>query len=135
MRKVTNFPRKGNDRGVSLWNSQYQLFDREYALDLKTNWKTIWNRGGGCVANKQFRILYPLSRSTLGNARTKAQIRAVKNRELWALYHSEKYLLRSVVTQIKWLVVGTRGLEYMVQVVEQEKKRLLERRERRAKKL
>ena len=42
----TNFPADGDDEEVSLKNSGYQIFDWEYAEDLKENFPEIWRAGG-----------------------------------------------------------------------------------------
>ena len=51
--EVTNFPARGDDREVSLSNSQYKVFDAKYAQDLKDNWPQIWRKGGKIEGNNQ----------------------------------------------------------------------------------
>ena len=55
--EITNFPTRGDDREVSLSNSQYRVFDADYAKDLKENWPSIWRKGGNIEGNNQYRRL------------------------------------------------------------------------------
>lgn len=121
--RQTNFPETGDDDKVSLRNSNYQLFPVEEAQDLKDNWLSIWREGGNIRGNRQFNILAPIARRG-GNVETLEEENAVKRREAWAARHFEDYQLAGVVAQIKWLVVGSRGLDHMRSVISDAKKKL-----------
>ena len=123
---VSNFPESGDDLKVSLRNSKYQLFPVEEAQDLKDNYLSIWREGGNIRGNRQFELLAPIARRG-GNVETLAEENAVRRREAWAARHFEDYSLAGVVAQIKWLVVGSRGIDHMRQVIADAKKKLEQR--------
>lgn len=120
--KVTDFPEKGDDLAVSLRNSQYPRFPRAEAQALKANWPEIWEKGGNIEGDEAFR---ELTRDNPPEAR-------IRKREAWAARHLENFRLAGVVAQIKWLVVGERGLTHMRRVIAEEKDKILARREREA---
>lgn len=121
--RQTNFPQAGDDSKVSLRNSNYQLFPVEEAQDLKDNWLSIWREGGNIRGNRQFELLAPIARRG-GNTETVAEENAVKRREAWAARHFEDYQLAGVVAQVKWLVVGSRGLDHMRAVIREAKDKI-----------
>ena len=61
-KEPTNFPSDGDNEEVNLKNSQYQLFDPLYVLDIKENYPDIWRAGGNIEGSNQFRRLLPISR-------------------------------------------------------------------------
>lgn len=115
----TDFPKKGDDREISLRNSTYRQFDHEYAMDLRENWPDIWNKGGNIRGNSAF--------TNWGKARkgeTTAAVKAwIKEREAWIARHYDNKLLAGVVAQIKWGAVGSRGMSFMKSVVNEAKKK------------
>jgi hypothetical protein len=121
--RQTDFPEAGDDKKISLRNSKYQLFPVEEAQDLKDNYLSIWREGGNIRGNAQFILLAPIARRG-GNTETVAEENAVKRREAWAARHFEDYSLAGVVAQIKWLVVGSRGLDHMRAVIREAKDKL-----------
>ena len=124
--RQTNFPEAGDDLKVSLRNSQYDLFPVEEAQDIKDNYLSIWREGGNIRGNRQFELLAPIARRD-GVVETLAEENAVRRREAWAARHFEDYSLAGVVAQIKWLVVGSRGLDHMRAVIREAKDKLEER--------
>lgn len=125
----TNFPEQGDDKKVSLRNSKYDLFPVEEAQDLKDNFLSIWREGGNIRGNRQFELLAPIARRG-GNVETVAEENAVRRREAWAARHFEDYSLAGVVAQIKWLTIGSRGIDHMRSVISEAKKKLEERKQR-----
>lgn len=124
----TNFPIDGEDQQVALRNSEFERFPHEEAQDLKDNWSEIWDRGGNVLGNKQFNRLKPIAERDSSIAQTETEEKAIRLREAWAARHLKDYRLAGVVAQIKWLVVGSRGLSHMRKVISEEKKRLTEQR-------
>ena len=55
---------------------------------------------------------------------------AIRKREAWAARHEQDFRIAGTVAQIKWLVVGDRGLRYMRNLIEDEKKKITESRRR-----
>ena len=124
--RQTNFPEAGDDKKISLRNSKYQLFPVEEAQALKDDYLSIWREGGKIRGNAQFILLAPIARRG-GNTETVAEENAVKRREAWASRHYENHSLAGVVAQIKWLVVGSRGLDHMRAVIREAKDKLEEK--------
>jgi len=126
-KKLTNFPKPGEDKMVSLRNSQWKLFPLDEANDLKENWPEIWRRGGNIRGNDQFRRLTPVARRG-GKTTTATEEYAVRLREAWVARHYEDFQLAGVVAQVKWLAVGSRGLDHMRSVLNEAKERVRARR-------
>lgn len=115
----TNFPTSGDDETVSLRNSQYPLFDRNFAEMIKTDYPEIWDRGGNILGNKQYNRLVPIAENG-GKVETLTQEEAVRLREAWAARHIGDFRVAGVVAQIKWLVIGDRGERYMKELIREE---------------
>jgi hypothetical protein len=119
----TNFPKAGDDLKVSLRNSNYRVFDADFAEDLKQNWSRIWRRGGNIRGNDQYRKLKPVvdRGGAIDNATEEG---AVRLREAWAARHFRDHRLAGVVALIKWFVIGEIGESEMKKVINDEKDRL-----------
>lgn len=124
---VTDFPEAGGDKPVSLRSSQYELFPVAEAERLKQDWPEIWDKGGNILGNRQFLRLAPMAKERRA-PKTDTEEKAVRLREAWAARHLEDFRIAGVVAQVKWLVVGSRGLDYMRQVLMQEQDKLSEKR-------
>jgi len=122
----TNFPKRGDDKKVSLRNSQYDQFPLAEAEKLRTEWPMIWRRGGNILGNTQFQRLKKVHEQ-MGEVKTPTDEKAVRLREAWSARHYKDFRLAGVVAQIKWLMVGSRGLSFMRKVISDEKKRLRDR--------
>lgn len=120
----TNFPDDGKDQQVALRNSQWERFPHAEALDLKENHPEIWDEGGNILGNKQFNRLLPIAQRDSSIAQTETEEKAIRLREAWGARHFRDHRLAGVVAQIKWLVVGSRGLDHMRAVISEEKQRL-----------
>ena len=124
----TNFPNDGDDQQVALRNSEYERFPHDEAQKLKEEWPEIWGKGGNILGNKQYNRLKPIAERSSSVAETRTEELAIRTREAWAARHLKDFRLAGVVAQIKWLVVGSRGLSHMRKVISDEKKRLTEKR-------
>ena len=122
----TNFPKRGDDRKVSLRNSDYGVFDPDFAEDLRTNWPEIWKRGGNILGNTQYRRLKPVVERG-GAVETTTEEQAVRLREAWSARHFGDHRLPGVVALIKWFTVGEIGELEMKAVIRAEKQRLQKR--------
>ena len=120
----TNFPKRGGDDKVSLANSQYTQFPLAYALKLRDEHPDIWRKGGNILGNTQFNRLRKVH-GQMGEAKTPTDEKAVRLREAWAARHLKDFRLAGVVAQIKWLVVGSRGISHMKQVIDEARKKEL----------
>ena len=108
---------------ATLLSSALKAEFKDEAQDLKDNWMSIWREGGNVRGNKQFELLAPIARRG-GNTESVAEENAVKRREAWAARHYKDYQLAGVVAQIKWLVVGSEGLDHMRAVIREAKDKL-----------
>jgi len=117
---ATDFPQKGDDLKISLRNSEYPQFDREFAENIKEFNSEVWALGGNVRGNDAFRLW--------GRARDGDEADSVldwiKEREAWAARHFEdgahlssdepnKSNVAGVVAQMKWGVIGTLGEQGM----------------------
>lgn len=126
LKEITDFPEQGDDREISLENSKFPVFSLSYAEGLKENWPSIWKKGGNIKGNEQFAIL----KTAVGKSASelsKEQKDAIKLREAWAARHLKDYRLAGVVAQIKWLVIGSRGVDHMKSVINKEKSEIAKR--------
>lgn len=117
---VSNFPKEGDDKPVHLDNSNYAVFDAEYAADIKANYPEIWDAGGNIEGNDQYDRLTPVVERG-GKPDTDTEIEAVRKREAWAARHFADFQLAGVVAQMKWFVVGEQGEAEMKAVMDAEK--------------
>ena len=125
--KQTNFPNRGDDKKVSLRNSEYPLFDRDFAKTIKEEHPDIWRAGGNIEGNRSYRLLT----DHLDNDKETPTILAkIKERESWSARHFEDGSqfkdpdtspnlsnIAGVVAQMKWLTIGTLGERGMKDVV------------------
>ena len=115
----TNFPAMGDNEAVSLRNSKYKLFPADYAANIKESYPAIWSKGGNILGNQQYTLLSRILKNN-GTPETENQEEAVRLREAWAARHEKDFRLAGVVAQMKWYVIGSRGLDHMKQVIETE---------------
>ena len=115
----TNFPADGDDDTVSLRNSQWEVFDLKYAERIKTEYPSIWRKGGNIKGGEQYAKLRPLALDG-GKVETRSEEEAVRLREAWGARHLEDYRIAGVIAQVKWLVVGSRGEQYMKDLIDEE---------------
>lgn len=119
---ATNFPKKGDDKKISLRNSNYPLFDRNFAASIKKDDPKIWKAGGNIEGNNSYRLLL----RALDGDDSPAVLRKIKEREAWAARHFEDggqfksgdkkarpSNIAGIVAQMKWLVIGTLGEQRM----------------------
>lgn len=118
----TDFPKAGDDKAVSLRNSEVARFDLAYAQDLKDNHPDVWRLGGNIRGNAQFAILSRIQKQG-GSPKTRAEEKAVRLREAWAARHFGNKRPPGVVAQIKWLVVGSLGEQKMKALINAEKEK------------
>ena len=109
---------------MALRNSEYKRFPWKEAQALKEEWPEIWKKGGNILGNTQYNRLKPIASRPSSVARTRTEEKAIRLREAWAARHLKDFRLAGVVAQIKWLVVGSRGLSHMRAVISEEKQRL-----------
>ena len=124
---ITNFPNKGDDKKISLRNSEEPQFDYAFAKRLKESQPKIWKAGGNIRGNEAF-ILW--GRARKGDD-TPAIREWIKEREAWIKRHyrdgqqfkkgTEPNLsnIAGVVAQIKWGTIGNLGEKGMKDVIKE----------------
>ena len=125
---LTNFPKAGDNKKISLRNSNYPQFSYEFAKNTKEEGvgKQIWKAGGNIRGNEAF-VLWGRARD---GSETPAVLSWIKEREAWAARHfrdgqafkdgsKEPNLsnVGGVVAQLKWGVIGTLGEQGMKDVI------------------
>lgn len=119
---ITNFPSNGENLEISLRNSQYPLFPKDYAEDLRTNHPSIWAKGGNIQGNDTYRVLKRiLDENKTSEELTENDKNIIKMREAWSARHYRDFRLAGVVAQIKWLTIGSRGIDHMKEVIQNAK--------------
>lgn len=122
--KQTNFPQRGDDETVSLTNSKYELFPIDYAERIKEEYPKVWSLGGNILGNEQYKHLYDIRKNKISTDNlTPRQEEAIRLREAWSARHFENLRPAGVVAQMKWHLVGSRGLEYMKNIINEEVKK------------
>lgn len=123
---ATDFPTKGEDKKISLRNSNYPQFDYDFSLSVKENNNEVWRLGGNIRGNEAFEF-WTKARDGVD---TEGTLDWIKEREAWAARHFEdgkqfkdgdlepnKSNIAGVVAQMKWGVIGTLGERGMKDVV------------------
>lgn len=118
----TNFPKSGDDKKVSIRNSGYEVFPLAYALKLKADHPDIWRKGGNILGNTQFTRLRKVMGQG-GTVKTPTDEKAIRLREAWSARHYRDHRLAGVIAQVKWLMVGSRGISHMKQVIDEARKK------------
>jgi len=129
---MTNFPTKGEDKKVSLRNSNHPQFDFDFASNVKEQTPEIWKAGGNIRGNEAFELW--------GKAREGSEspsvIEWIKEREAWIARHFEDGKqfkgddepnlsnIAGVVAQMKWGTIGTLGEQGMKDVILEMTKKL-----------
>lgn len=132
---ATNFPTEGDDLKISLRNSQYPQFDRDFAEQLSEN-RDIWSLGGNIRGNEAF----DLWERALDGDEAGAVLDWIKEREAWAARHfgdGEQFAggdlepnrsnVGGIVAQIKWGVIGNLGETRMKEIMRELETKLEER--------
>jgi HK97 family phage prohead protease len=123
--RQTNFPNKGDDKKISLKNSEAPQFDFDFAKNIKEQTPEIWKAGGNIRGNEAF-MLWERARD---GQDTEAIRDWIKERESWIKRHFEDGKqfkgdtepnlsnVGGVVAQIKWGTIGTLGEQGMKDVI------------------
>jgi len=129
---MTNFPTKGEDKKVSLRNSNYPQFDFDFASSVKEQTPEIWKAGGNIRGNEAF-VLWGKARE---GSESPSVIEWIKEREAWIARHFEDGKqfkgddepnlsnIAGVVAQMKWGTIGTLGEQGMKDVILEMTKKL-----------
>ena len=124
---ATNFPEAGDDKKISLRNSNFPQFDYSFAKAMKENTPKIWRAGGNIRGNEAYEYW---TKARDGNE-SEGTLKWIKEREAWASRHfrdgkqfkddptlqPNMSNVAGVVAQIKWGVIGTLGEQRMKDVI------------------
>ena len=123
---LTDFPTKGEDKKISLRNSNYPQFDYGFIAGVKENDPDIYKAGGNIRGNEAFN-LWTKARD---GEETEGVLSWIKEREAWVARHFEDGSqfksgqkkarpsnIAGVIAQMKWGVIGTLGEQRMKDVV------------------
>lgn len=112
----TDFPKKGDDKQISLRNSNYPQFDFAFAQRIKENHPRIWGKGGNIRGNEAFEYW---SKARAGE-KTDGVLDWIKEREAWAARHEKDFRIAGVIAAVKWGVIVSRGESYMKDLINEE---------------
>jgi hypothetical protein len=123
---LTNFPTRGDNKKITLRNSQYPQFDYNFALNVKNDNNKVWRAGGNIRGNEAF-MLWGRARE---GSDSKGVTDWIKEREAWIARHfrdgrqfrsgtKEPNLssIAGVVAQMKWGTIGVLGKQGMKDVI------------------
>ena len=123
---LTDFPTKGEDKKISLRNSNYPVFDYDFIAGIKENDNDIYKAGGNIRGNESFNFWTRIREG----AETAGTLAWIKEREAWAARHFEDGAqfasgekagrpsnIAGIISQMKWGVIGTLGEQKMKDVV------------------
>ena len=129
---MTDFPTKGEDKKISLRNSNHPQFDFDFAASVKEQTPEIWKAGGNIRGNEAFK-LWERAR---GGDESPSVLEWIKEREAWIARHFEDGKqfegdtepnlsnIGGVVAQMKWGTIGVLGEQGMKDVVLEMTKKL-----------
>ena len=136
---ATDFPKKGDDKKISLRNSKYPQFDYGFAANIKKDHPDVWKAGGNIRGNEA----YEFWTKARDGQETEGVLDWIKEREAWAARHfrdGQKFKkadeqpnlsnVAGVVAQIKWGVIGNLGEQGMKDVILELVKKLEGKKER-----
>jgi len=123
---ATDFPNQGDDFKITLRNSEYPQFGRDFAENIQEFNPEIWSAGGNIRGNEAFELW--------GQARDGSEdpevLDWIKEREAWAARHFDNGSqfangdlepnmsnVAGVVAQMKWGVIGAIGEQGMKDVI------------------
>jgi HK97 family phage portal protein len=132
-KKITNFPRSGDNQKISLSNSQHPQFGYAYVKDLKENWPEIWRRAGtGGNPPTSFTGNDAFNKWTAYKSgdRSESVLNWVKRRERFMNRHKKNNRLNGIIAVMKWGGVTAGGVSQMKSVVNDYKKVIRERRKK-----
>ena len=133
-KKITNFPRSGDNQKISLSNSQHSQFPSyAYVKDLKENWPEIWRRAGtGGNPPTSFTGNDAFNKWTAykNGDRSESVLNWVKRRERFMNRHKKNNRLNGIIAVMKWGGVTAGGVSQMKSVVNDYKKVVRERRKK-----
>ena len=104
---------------ISFRTSKWKRFDPDFAEMIRTKHPNIWKLGGNIRGNDQYRKLYPITKRN-GVPNSQIEIDALKLREAWNARHYNDFRIAGVIAQVKWLAVGSRGEQYMKNLINEE---------------
>ena len=123
---LTDFPNKGDDKKISLRNSEYPQFDYDFIAGVKENDNDIYKAGGNIRGNESFNLW---TKARAGEE-TDGVLSWIKEREAWAARHfgdgsqfksgdkpARPSNIAGVIAQMKWGVIGNLGEQRMKDVV------------------
>ena len=129
---MTDFPTKGEDKKISLRNSNHPQFDFDFAASVKEQTPEIWKAGGNIRGNEA----YKLWERARGGDESPSVLEWIKEREAWIARHFEDGKqfegdtepnlsnIGGVVAQMKWGTIGVLGEQGMKDVILEMTKKL-----------
>lgn len=112
----TNFPQSGDNKKVSLANSEHNQFDYEFAKEVESEYPKVWKKGGNTRGNAAFKLW---TRAREGDD-AKAVTDWIKEREAWMARHKKNKRIAGVVATMKWGGINDIGEGKMKELIREE---------------
>lgn len=109
----TDWPQAGMDLPVSLLTSEYRAYPLAEAKALRDDWPEIWALAKGPEPEMVDKV-----------------DDTIRAREAWAAKHVDEFKLEDVVSQVRHLVRGSRGIEYMRLMLSHAKEHVMNERDK-----
>jgi hypothetical protein len=113
--QITHFPKHGLNKPVALEHSQYAEFDFDYAVSLKSEYPSVWSRGGNSKDN------FSMWEKVHSGDSSPAIEDWIRERENWSRRHNRDKSVPGVIAQVKFGMVSDYGLESMKSTLEKSK--------------
>lgn len=124
-KRATDFPAQGDNETVTLANSQYDLFPLDTAEKLRNDYPEIWAKGGNIQGNDTYAVIRRVREvDKASDELTAREIEIIRMREAWCARHAGDFQLAGVVAQIKWHMIGDRGLRHMLDTINEAKAKI-----------
>jgi hypothetical protein len=115
----TNFPKKGDNKKISLRNSNFPQFDYAFAERIKEDHNDIFNKGGNEYGDTAF-VNWGKVRKTSGTPNTEGLKKWLRRRESFMARHEKDKNIAGVVAVMKWGGIVSRGEKYMKDLIKKE---------------
>ena len=89
---------------------------------MKRDYPDIWAKGGNIQGNDTYRVITRIrEEGKSADELTPNDVEIIRMRESWSARHFRDYRLAGVIAQVKWHMIGSRGIDHMKLVIEEAK--------------
>ena len=118
--ELTNFPKKGDNKKVTLRNSKYPQADYNYCLKIKEEYPTLWSKGGNIRGNEAFQYWGKVRKGQI----TSGAEDWIREREAWFARHYGNKSVKGVIAWLKWGGYGQHGESGVKEILGEEMRKI-----------